>query len=769
MRLTLRTLLAYLDEVLEPEDAEELAGKIRESDFASGLTHRIRNSMSQLRLTCPDPLAKGLAEDANSVGEYIDSTLPDDRIADFERVCLESDMHLSEVSACHQIVTWVVREPADVDPGMRDRIRTMGASMTGGHLRVDDALADLEGDEDDYAWKGGRVSAEPRKRKPDYMEASRKRRNTAAPWIVLALAGFLCTVGFMLSTAGDHGPTLEQANRSAPSQPAAESLATPVAPELSAVPEMNAAPLAIDGSDEFVPPEPGVPTAEPQLESEFSAPELNPAPPLAFEPAPATGEPTLELDSEFPIVDADATATEPALTSEPTLEGPFPADNDLATNEPATSTPADMGDDLTAPAPMTDAELQGDVEAVAAMTGSTEQPAEAGIAEDSALVEREPIDAGRFISDREVLAYWDQEAGIWGRVAQRASLELGVRYRVPSAFRPQLLLGDGTQLTIDGRSEFVLDQPDEGNSPLVRVSYGRMTVAALGQEADRVHFTAGGQAIQVRFGDSDSEFALEVTKLLTPGENPITGVRQQAVRIWTSAGRVGVMAADQETRAVEAGQRWASTQGSPGQIQQVDKLPNWVESAQVSDIDRNALMKIEPLLDVNRSLTLSLSEAAENRRQEVRALAARCLASLERFEPLTASLADAKQHPAWPQQFRELQAALARNPETAERVLDALRTTSGQDAETLFRMLWGYSKTQFAEGAAEELLGYMEGDTLSKGVLAFQNLHAATKKTLYYRPEQSVARRKEATTQWRRQLASGQVVYEEVSPISATD
>lgn len=37
MRLTLATLLAYLDNVLEPADSEALKEKIDKSDFASGL------------------------------------------------------------------------------------------------------------------------------------------------------------------------------------------------------------------------------------------------------------------------------------------------------------------------------------------------------------------------------------------------------------------------------------------------------------------------------------------------------------------------------------------------------------------------------------------------------------------------------------------------------------------------------------------------------------------------------------------------------------
>ena len=54
MRLTLRTMLAYQDSVLEPADAEVLGREIEESDFASGLAERIRSVAKKLAARCPE-------------------------------------------------------------------------------------------------------------------------------------------------------------------------------------------------------------------------------------------------------------------------------------------------------------------------------------------------------------------------------------------------------------------------------------------------------------------------------------------------------------------------------------------------------------------------------------------------------------------------------------------------------------------------------------------------------------------------------------------
>jgi hypothetical protein len=122
MRLTLRTMLAYLDDILDPEDAKQLGQKITESEFASDLVYRTLSSKRRVNLSAPRLDGTGIGSDPNSVAEYLDNTLEESRIPELEKICLESEMHLGEVASCHTILTKVVEEPIEIDDALRTRL-----------------------------------------------------------------------------------------------------------------------------------------------------------------------------------------------------------------------------------------------------------------------------------------------------------------------------------------------------------------------------------------------------------------------------------------------------------------------------------------------------------------------------------------------------------------------------------------------------------------------------------------------------------------------
>src|SRR5262249_50119851 len=107
VRLTLRTLLAYLDDTLDPSQAKLIGQKVAEGDTAQELIARIKQGTRRRRLTVP-PATGPSKLDPNMVAEYLDNTLGADQTAEVEQTCLGSDVHLADVAASHQILTLVL-------------------------------------------------------------------------------------------------------------------------------------------------------------------------------------------------------------------------------------------------------------------------------------------------------------------------------------------------------------------------------------------------------------------------------------------------------------------------------------------------------------------------------------------------------------------------------------------------------------------------------------------------------------------------------------
>ncbi|GBD35561.1 hypothetical protein HRbin36_00674 [bacterium HR36] len=101
--LPLKTVLAYLDDVLDPQQLRAVGAQIAEDQELRQLLERIRYVLRRRDLnleTHPEDELPG----AEFIAKYLEGDLPEEAARELEQRCLESDAVLAEVAACHQML-----------------------------------------------------------------------------------------------------------------------------------------------------------------------------------------------------------------------------------------------------------------------------------------------------------------------------------------------------------------------------------------------------------------------------------------------------------------------------------------------------------------------------------------------------------------------------------------------------------------------------------------------------------------------------------------
>lgn len=721
MRLTLRTMLAYMDGVLPPADAEELRVKIEQNEGASGILHRVRDVMCRMRLGAPKVEGRGLGGDANTVAEYLDNTLAADRIPEFERVCLESDAHLAEAAACHHILALVLGERAEVDPELRRRL--YGLIDAPARPTADAAppvaappVTESQG-----------VATLPRSRRklgvPDYLRDDAPRRGwlkwgaIAAALLVLGAIGAVAAVGprTLLSRLG---------LATAPTQ-----VATNDRPANGDQANGGATTEADDAADE-----PGAATEETTTADENVA-----------EPNADGGA----ADAESTEGDAaDATSNVPALTPVPDAEdatvteeesGPAPPTPDeAATADSATDTEmptADKGTEETPAAPDTPASESAEAPAVA------ETPAAPAANE-----------MGRAFLQKDVLLRYTPSEEVWKRLAQGDAVVAGDRLLAFPHFSPAVTLTNGVAVELMGATQIVLESPDVDGTPGVRVTFGRLVLMPISDPQSPVRLLIGEDEYLVTFPDTKPTLFVEVRPQLVNGADPEKTPAQLSVDFYLGAGKVTWQKGTSAAAELTAPLRWTTDPATPAAV---NEAPAWIQDEKRMVSEAYAAPTIEQNVTTDRPVVVALKEAAAHRKRELRSLAAKCLALVGEYDDFVAVLNDPSQYPAWDGQIEALRTGMARSPDDAAKVRQALEKSRAGDAKGLYRLLWGYDEEQFLTGgASQDLLADLEHPHLDYRVLAYWNLRQLTGARHPYDPrDEDGKQRKDRVELWQRKVA----------------
>jgi hypothetical protein len=725
-------MLAYMDGLLEPEDSEDIRKKIEASKFATDMFHRIRDGMRRLRLAAPGPSERGgLSErgaglDANTVAEYLDNALSGDQVPDFEKLCLESDMHLAEVASCHQILALVLGEPAEIDPASRERMYQVPllAEKAADKADAERAAGAASGLEEEAGTADG-PKYRPRPTVPEYLrEPRKKRRLLPIAAMLLLLGGF---VGILLLVLGPFG-------RNTPSVKWLAGVWGRF--QAAAGPEEPAAPPAPPSGE----PSPPEPKAKAEA-AEASRGKTSPEP--ALEPGKAVAN---EGEKPKPAVEPPAAKAAPGA-----VEG--------GAGQPPAGKPAAPAAEKKAEPPA----MPGPAEAPKPPLGPKTPPAP-GIPPPPPEPEgvAGPARTGRFMSEAlAVLLRYNADTSTWTRVAPEEFLLSGQPLLALPTYRPRIVILNVATAEMLSGTQVQLLAPDAQGRPGIDVDFGRVVIKPLAQPGIRIRLSGGGHAGILTLNGIESIAALEVIRVHPPGTDPQTQPSESVATLYvTQGGAVWEDEAKQRTVPLPAPAQWSfgATPAGPPEGAAARTPPTWIVTDTSSPLDRRASATVAQAFSMDRPASLVLMELTEDRRREIKALARRCLAYLGQFEPMVAALDDNDLRFQWPEYVDQLRQAVVRGSASATAVRQAMERRFGPAAgRAFYRMLWGYTDQQLAAGEDAELVKNLDHEILAVRVLAFWNLKEITTSGFFYRPEDPAQKRQQPIQRWKQLLAAGKI------------
>jgi hypothetical protein len=707
MRLTLRTLLAYLDDILEPAQAKEIGTKIQETPPVSSLVNRIREVMRRRRLTAPDVTGPAATLDANTVAEYLDNTLAPDGVADVERVCLDSDIHLAEVAASHQILTLVLGEPVEIPPHSRERMYALAPAP---RAAAPDGAAPAATKAATVAISATKVAHPPEAPHPEPVRVPAAATTTteafadsipdylkprpfwrrALPYVVV-----ISIVGVWLGLVAKD-PTFWPGLQ-------------PVTPP----------PQVADNSAPAVVPPPQDDVPEPPVEE--TIPVVPEDPLLASREAPVdpVPPPDLELPEAPPVPREKGEPSEAPAVPEP---GPRPV-------EPGAEKP------IPVPEP--------------------EAPAL-------------PPAAVQYTSSDGILLRYDAAKPAWFVLPHRAVLHPGDRVAAPEPFDATLTYGDDPSTMTLQAGTVVRELPSTPKAGFVlEVEQGHVIFHGKAHKNPKLvehpAIVVHGELWYIELTQPESVCAVEVVPAEPTsfeqdlGKNTFTG------GIYVTAGVVKLTDAQGNAQTVRSpawvpltpGVRAQMAEAGQGdQAQVLTAMPEWMQERKPTSIANSYAKLFEKRFKFDEPASVALVSAVRERRPEMSRLATACLALIGDSSGLLQALDRSDHEEARLAAISGLRQWLVADKANRELLKGELGLRfHPEQADALYHLLWGYDERDARDrDVSKRLVQWLESDSLAVRELAFYHIFRLTGKRLEYRASNTPGNRKVSVNQWYRHL-----------------
>ena len=752
MRLTLRTLLAYLDDLLEPGQSREIGEKISESGYASALVDRIREVMRRRRLTAPDPRSPNSGLDTNSIAEYLDNTLEPEAVADVEKVYLDSDVHLAEVAASHQILTLVLGEPVDVPARTRERMYALGPSgKSAGSGALVDEERDSQFDSDPSVTIPVRPASEDDKSSddassdsftktiPDYLKPVPLWRRMAPVAVGILVGGIWLAVVYF-------DPSIPLGKSSAPENsvaqidPGADSAVSPEG-SIAITPEVNP---KVNETTDSLPDE----QIEPEVVAASKPPrdinDLN-----GFDPKvePGTTAATLPVPTApAPQSDTEIASTTPQPVSSTLPEPTLPA---AGTSIAAATSPTGAAPSVTAPS------------TTAPVTVPASVPVKTTTKPETVAEPTVPAPELLYTSRDGVLARQTDEG--WLAMPRRTVVRVGDRVASLAPFSAMLEISSlNLLIELKGGSvvEFLGATTDEQVS--LRLLSGRISVQRRNTATDTEPVVIGLQLLdkpcRLIMQTPTALCGAELTAVEADayekdlGENRFTGnlfvVEGRVSFLDKLAGNIALIGPSWISLTPVDRRAMAKSDDRPPLL----TVPGWLDpnGTRVSSTQRRYAGRFQNEIDEEQPLRDSIPSIVKSKIPAISELAVKTMATTGMYDDLVQVLAEAEFLEARKAAIAGLRKWLPAAVENRDTLRTALQRLFPPDqVDPLYRLLWGYNEDDARNPATSRLLvDWMGHDNQVIRQLAFDHVYRLTGQRYDFRPINPANQRKVALERW---------------------
>ena len=713
MRLTLRTLLAYLDDVLPPDQAKELGQKLTESNYATALVDRIKEVMRRRRLSAPDLFGKAAGIEPNVVAEYLDNELTPSEIADVEKICLDSDIHLAEVAACHQILTLVLGEPVDVRSETRARMYALGPVAKSDVVTASDLAGAISMGTDSrpkpsFAASLSSVESDAFDRTlPNYLKPKTSWRRTGLLVLVaLIIFGWL---GLLL-----YDPTVRGARVNS-----------------QGVASKDDAAIEADLLNEKVPTRGQGATAGQQIEPNEIASNVAIV-------GRNTKKSELMPDDELPIDEANRVVVKPPKV------GAIPRE-ELPNPDAVGGVPSKRGNPKTVdpPAP-----------------NNPEGP--------PSLSARKILS----VSKEGVLLHFDLAKNDFFAMPRRSEIKPGDRIVCPEPFRADFIIGDDEcQMALIGGSAVTSLEATDKASFGFDVSQGLLIFETKRLPADEAAKAENKQALAITIALRGQQHLLELMS-----DDALCGLemhRREPTHFEIEPEAPGFTAGLHVSRGIV---RWTPPEGKPVTIEGQGFVAVTADSSaniKTSEIGRPSQMvspewlepdpkryaskqkrlyntTFEKEFDINQALLLSLPAIINSPRPAISELAVKCLSLTDSYQPLIKALLSADHREARLAAIAGLRLWLPVDPQNRQLLkAEIARHLLPSEAEAVYRLLWGFNHDDVKNAATSHMLvNWLESEQIAIRELAFWHVQKLTGLKHEYSPINPPGQRRVAVERW---------------------